>query len=74
MRRILLRSAVAYLLLAVSARAADALGVGGFRFHCGCAESCWCQGQGVTLFRWVTPRGWHRIGLTQEEKRARIGG
>jgi len=72
MRRILLRSAMAYLLLAVSARAADALGVGGVRFHCGCDESCWCKRPSLTLFRWVTPRGWHHIGLTPDEKRARI--
>ncbi len=73
MRRILLRSAEAYLLLAVSARAADALGVGGVRFHCGCDESCWCKRPGLTLLRWVTPRVWHQIGLTPDEKRARSG-
>ncbi len=70
--RILLRCAVAYLLLAVSACAADALGVGGVRFHCGCDESCWCKRPGLTLLRWVTPRGWHHLGLTADEMRAGI--
>jgi len=39
MRRILLRTAVLYLLLAVGTRVADALGVGGRGLRCGCVRS-----------------------------------
>jgi hypothetical protein len=73
MRRILLRTAVLYLLLAVGTRLADALGLGGQRLRCGCEESCWCKRPGLTVLRWVTPGRWHHIGLTAEEKRSRIG-
>ena len=24
---------------------------------CGCADDCWCQRPGLSLFRWVFPRG-----------------
>lgn len=24
---------------------------------CGCAEDCWCKRPGLSLFRWVFPRG-----------------
>jgi hypothetical protein len=71
MRRILLRAVAAVLLLAVGTRAADALGVGGVRLHCGCVETCWCKRPGLTVFRWVTPGRWHHIGLTAEEKQSR---
>ena len=71
MRRILLGTAVAVLLLAVGTRAADALGVGGVRLRCGCVETCWCKRPGLTVFRWVTPGRWHHIGLTAEEKQSR---
>ena len=26
---------------------------------CGCAEDCWCKRPGLSVFRWVFPRG-HR--------------
>ena len=71
MRRILLGAFAAVLLLAVGTRAADALGVGGVRLRCGCVETCWCKRQGLTVFRWVTPRRWHHIGLTADEKQSR---
>jgi hypothetical protein len=71
MRRIMVKSAVAFLLLAVATRAADALRVGGSRLRCGCKESCWCKRPWLTVFRWVTPSGWHEIALTSEEKRSR---
>jgi hypothetical protein len=62
------RAAALYLLVAISTRAAEALGVGGVRLSCGCEESCWCKRPGLTVFRWVTPRRFHRIELTPEEK------
>jgi hypothetical protein len=71
MRRILLGAVAAVLLLAVGTRAADALGVGGVRLRCGCVETCWCKRPSLTVFRWVTPGRWHRIGLTAEEKQSR---
>jgi hypothetical protein len=71
MRRILLGGVVGVLLLAVGTRAADALGIGGSRLRCGCVETCWCKRPGLTVFRWVTPGGWHHIGLTAEEKQSR---
>jgi len=70
MRRILLGGVAGALLLAVGTRAADALGIGGPRLRCGCTETCWCKRPGLTVFRWVTPRRWHHIGLTAEEKRS----
>jgi hypothetical protein len=24
---------------------------------CGCAEDCWCKRPGLSVFRWVLPRG-----------------
>ena len=71
MRRILLGGVAGVLLLAVGTRAADALGIGGPRLRCGCTETCWCKRPGLTIFRWVTPGGWHHIGLTAEEKQSR---
>jgi len=73
MRRILLRTAVLYLLLAAGTRVADALGLGGRRLRCGCEDSCWCKRPGLTVVRWVTPGRWHDIGLTSEEKRSQVG-
>lgn len=70
-RRVLVKGAVALLLLAVATRTADALRVGGSRLRCGCTESCWCKRPGLTIFRWVTPGRWHELALTPEEKRSR---
>ena len=69
-----LRAAALYLLVAISTRAADALGVGGGRLSCGCEESCWCRRPGLTVFRWATPRRLHHIELTPEEERSLSGG
>jgi hypothetical protein len=69
MRRIIVRGAMLFLLVAVSTRVADALGVGGRRLHCACNESCWCKRPGLTLFRWVTPGRWHQIRLAPQENR-----
>jgi hypothetical protein len=60
-RRILLTGAGSFLLLAVSTRIAEALGIGGIRLRCGCNESCWCKRPSLTVFRWVTPGSWHDI-------------
>jgi len=71
MRRILLGGVAGALLLAAGTRAADALGIGRVRLRCGCTETCWCKRPGLTVFRWVTPGGWHHIDLTAEEKQSR---
>ena len=73
MRRIVVRGVVLLLSIAVSTRIADALGVGGCRLRCACNESCWCKSPGLTALRWVTPRRWHHIDLTAEEKRFLAG-
>ena len=70
MRRIVVKAVALYLLLAAGTRTADTLGVGGNRLRCGCHESCWCKRPHLTLFRWVTPARWHRIGLGPDEKTA----
>ncbi len=62
-----------YLLLAAGTWAAEAAGIGGKRFRCGCSASCWCKRPGLALFRWVTPGSWHQIGLSPNEKRAAAG-
>jgi hypothetical protein len=51
-----------FLLAAVISRTAEAIGFGGPRLHCACEDSCWCKRPVVTVFRWVTPKAWHRIG------------
>jgi hypothetical protein len=70
MRRIVLGGIAGVLLLAIGTRAADALRIGGPRLRCGCTEACWCKRRSLTVFRWVTPGRWHRLGLTAEEKQS----
>ncbi len=67
-RRIVLAALAGYVLVAVATRGAEALGLGGRRLRCGCVESCWCKGPGMTMLRWVTPGRWHRIGLSAQDK------
>jgi hypothetical protein len=66
MKRILLALLGAYLVAAVATRTAEAAGVGR---TCGCHADCWCQKPGLTLFRWVLPRGTHHT-WTDDEKQA----
>ena len=51
MRRVLLAVAAGYLLVAAGNRVAEHLGA----MTCGCADDCWCQRPGLSLFRWVFP-------------------
>ena len=34
---------------------------------CGCAEDCWCKRPGLSVFRWVFPRG-HKSSWTDGPK------
>ena len=43
----------AYLAAALAGRLRERLGL----IACGCAQDCWCQQPGLSLFRWVFPRG-----------------
>ena len=27
---------------------------------CGCVSDCWCKRRGKNMFRWVTPKSFHR--------------
>lgn len=42
-----------YLTAAIVGLARERLG----QISCGCAEDCWCHRPGLSLFRWVFPRG-----------------
>jgi len=55
MRRVLLVLAGLYVLFAVIGRFVEGMGA----VHCECAADCWCSRPGLSLFRWVFPRG-HR--------------
>ena len=55
MKRLVLALTAAYVAVAVATRLSETAG----RRHCGCADDCWCHRRGLTLFRWVWPRG-HR--------------
>ena len=46
---------IGYVALALVTRAKEAAGV----YICDCADDCWCKRPGLSLFRWVYPRG-HR--------------
>lgn len=52
MRR-LLGLAGLYPSLAIVGRVQERMGLR----ECGCAEDCWCRRPGLSLFRWVFPRG-----------------
>ena len=43
----------AYLAAAVIGLLRERLGL----IACGCADDCWCHRPGLSLFRWVFPRG-----------------
>ena len=45
------------------ARVAEQLGA----TACGCDDDCWCRRPGLSVFRWVFPRG-HRSAHTAEQK------
>lgn len=63
MKRLLLVLGGAYLLAAVGSRVAEQLGA----TACGCDDDCWCRRPGLSVFRWVFPRG-HRSAHTAKQK------
>lgn len=60
-RRVLVGLTGLYLLLAVIGRFVEGLGA----VTCECAQDCWCRRPGLSLFRWVFPRG-HRCLAPQD--------
>jgi hypothetical protein len=54
-KHLVARLAGLYLLLAVIGRFVEGIGAA----QCGCAQGCWCQRSGLSIFRWVFPFG-HR--------------
>ncbi|CAN5763327.1 hypothetical protein BH18ACT17_BH18ACT17_07610 [soil metagenome] len=61
MKRLLQALAVGYLALALVTRAKEAAGA----YSCACEEDCWCRRRGLSLFRWVFPRGHRNRALAQ---------
>ncbi len=53
----------AYLAAAVTGRLRERMGM----ISCACAEDCWCHKPGLSLFRWVFPRG-HTSKWDAEQK------
>ena len=53
MKRVLGWVAVLYLCTAIVGLLRERLGMS----SCGCADDCWCKKPGLSLFRWVFPRG-----------------
>jgi hypothetical protein len=68
MRRKLLTLAVVYLVTAIATRAVEASGSD--RLSCGCEPGCWCKRPGVSLFRWVTPKGMHHMVSSDDKAKA----
>ena len=54
-----------YLAAALLGRMRERLGL----IACGCAADCWCHRPGLSLFRWVFPRG-HKSAWTGGPKPA----
>ncbi|MBA3690793.1 MAG: hypothetical protein H0W82_05200 [Actinobacteria bacterium] len=50
-----------YVLLALVTRIKEAAGT----YTCGCDEDCWCKTPGLSVFRWVFPRGHKNRSLAQ---------
>jgi len=59
MKRVLGWLAALYLGAALVGLVRERLGM----ISCGCADDCWCKRPGLSLFRWVFPRG-HRSSWT----------
>ena len=53
MKRVAAMLVGAYLTTAAVALVRERMGL----IACGCAEDCWCHKPGLSLFRWVFPRG-----------------
>ena len=59
--RLLQALLVGYVLLALVTRAREAAGM----YTCGCDADCWCKTPGLSLFRWVFPRGHKNRALSE---------
>lgn len=57
-----------YVILGLMTRAWEATGA----YTCGCDPDCWCKRPGLSLFRWVFPRG-HKNRALAEWKRLHAG-
>jgi hypothetical protein len=68
MLRVLQVMVAGYVLLALVTRAKEAAGA----YACGCDPDCWCKRPGLSLFRWVFPRG-HKNRAIEEWKFAQEG-
>ena len=55
---------VGYVVVAAFTRAREAAGA----YTCACDPDCWCKSPGLSLFRWVFPRG-HRNRALEVWKR-----
>jgi hypothetical protein len=66
-RKLLAALLLGYVVLAVLTRLQEARG----KYTCGCDEDCWCQQPGLSLFRWVFPRG-HRNAQLAAWKRSQL--
>lgn len=53
MKRVVGLAVGLYLTAAVVGHARERMGL----ISCACAEDCWCKRPGISLFRWVFPRG-----------------
>ena len=65
--RVLQAIVVGYVVLAAFTRAREAAGA----YACACDPDCWCKSPGLSLFRWVFPRG-HRNHALEVWKRAQF--
>ncbi len=60
---------IGFVVLAFMTRARETMGA----YTCGCDDDCWCKQPGLSLFRWVVPRG-HRSRGIEAWKRAHENG
>ena len=63
MKRVILALAIGYVVLGLVTRAKEASGA----YTCMCDDDCWCKTPGLSLFRWVFPRG-HKIAPRTAER------
>lgn len=58
-----------YILLAIATRLREASGA----YACACDDDCWCKKPGLSLFRWVFPRG-HESRALADWKASQVEG
>ena len=66
LRRTIQVAILGYVVLGLATRSLEEIGL----FHrCQCDPDCWCKRPGLTIFRWVFPRGhtgpWNRTEVTE---------